>query len=264
MKLPIIQSLWIGKPLSNLEKLCIQSFLDYGHEFHLYTYAKLDGVPKGAVIKDANEILPSKFIYGEKTGRIASFSDWFRYALLAKRGGFWVDTDVICIKPFAFTDSLVVGKERYSSVCTAVIGVQQPQHPLLVALRDACADFPKIKPWDDKKLRRRKWKLRLLGRGRESTRWGEVGGPLSLTNAMHYFNLMQFAKPHTYFYPIPYEVGDSIFDDTFANGYNWHADTYAMHFWNNRLKTWCPGKDKNSTFAKNSLIEQLKRQYKIA
>ena len=41
--LPIIQSLWIGDDLTNLEKLCVQSFIDHGHEFHLYTYADIGG-----------------------------------------------------------------------------------------------------------------------------------------------------------------------------------------------------------------------------
>ncbi len=46
--LPIIQSLWIGNPLSKLERLCIQSFIDHGHEFHLYTYATVGSLIKFA------------------------------------------------------------------------------------------------------------------------------------------------------------------------------------------------------------------------
>ena len=47
MKLPIIQSFWVGEPLSKLEQLCIQSFLDNGHEFHLYVYDDVQGIPEG-------------------------------------------------------------------------------------------------------------------------------------------------------------------------------------------------------------------------
>ena len=39
--LPIIQSLWIGQRLSDLERLCIRSFLQKGHPFHLYTYNEI-------------------------------------------------------------------------------------------------------------------------------------------------------------------------------------------------------------------------------
>lgn len=100
--LPTIQSLWVGDPLSNLEKLCIRSFLDNGHEFHLYVYDDVQGIPAGATVKDANEIIPSREIFYTRKKYVAPFSDWFRYALLAKRGGVWVDMDTICIKPFDF------------------------------------------------------------------------------------------------------------------------------------------------------------------
>ena len=105
--LPTIQSLWIGADLSNVEKLCVQSFLDHGHEFHLYTYGNIGGIPQGAIIKDANEILPQSEIFQNRRGGVAAFSDWFRYALLHKRGGFWVDMDVVCVKPFSFDSDIV-------------------------------------------------------------------------------------------------------------------------------------------------------------
>ncbi len=87
MRLPIIQSLWIGDDLTNVEKLCVQSFLNNGHEFHLYTYTDIGGIPSGAVVKDGTAILPSSEIFKYKGGSYAGFADWFRYALLAKLGG---------------------------------------------------------------------------------------------------------------------------------------------------------------------------------
>ena len=88
--LSVIQSLWIGDSLSNLEKLCIQSFMDNGHEFHLYVYENVAGIPDGTIIKDANEILHKDLIF-RRRGKITTFSNWFRYALLAKMGGFgWI------------------------------------------------------------------------------------------------------------------------------------------------------------------------------
>jgi mannosyltransferase OCH1-like enzyme len=38
--------------------------------------------------------------YGHGKGSYAGFSDIFRYALLYKYGGWWVDMDVTCLKPF--------------------------------------------------------------------------------------------------------------------------------------------------------------------
>ena len=59
----IIQSLWIGTELSKLERLSIKSFLDNGHEYHLYLYDTVKNIPEGAVVKDANEILDKSEIF---------------------------------------------------------------------------------------------------------------------------------------------------------------------------------------------------------
>ena len=47
----IIQSLWIGNNLSDMEQLCIQSFLDNGHEYHLYVYEPIQNIPHGSLLK---------------------------------------------------------------------------------------------------------------------------------------------------------------------------------------------------------------------
>ena len=46
----IIQSLWIGNEISNIEKLCINSYIKNGHAFHLYAYNDIEGVPSDCVI----------------------------------------------------------------------------------------------------------------------------------------------------------------------------------------------------------------------
>ena len=101
---PIIQGLWIGAELSVMEQLSIASFLRNGHEYHLYTYAELANVPAGTVIRDANEILPAAAIFQYKDRpSYAGFSNFFRYKLLLERGGWWVDSDLVCLRPFDFT-----------------------------------------------------------------------------------------------------------------------------------------------------------------
>ena len=59
----VVQSLWVGNPLSDMEKYSIQSFLNAGHEFHLFTYAPVQGVPKGVKIKDGNKVMPAKEVF---------------------------------------------------------------------------------------------------------------------------------------------------------------------------------------------------------
>lgn len=113
----IINGLWIGNKLGPLEKLTIHSFQDNGHEFHLWLYDDLP-VPAGCVRRDANEIIPREevFEYSANTiiqKSVAGFSDIFRFALLYKVGGWYVDMDVTCVKPFDFSEEIVLRKNNW-------------------------------------------------------------------------------------------------------------------------------------------------------
>src|SRR6266576_4985185 len=108
----IIQGLWIGPELSVMEQLSIDSFMRNGHEYHLYIYDEPKNVPVGAVIKDANEILPAASVFQYKQyPSYSGFSNFFRYKLLLERGGWWVDTDVICLRAFDFPETQVFASE---------------------------------------------------------------------------------------------------------------------------------------------------------
>lgn len=109
----IINSLWIGNKLSKIELLTISSFLHLGHSFRLWTYEPLlTELPSGVEMCDAHLIIPRDQVfsyknankYGHGKGSVAGFSDIFRYKLLYEKGGWWVDMDVTCLKPFDFTE----------------------------------------------------------------------------------------------------------------------------------------------------------------
>jgi len=107
-----IHGLWIGKELSPMEILTIESFLQNGHKFNLWTYEEVINVPDGAEVRNAVEIVPEKMVFsykhrnkfGHGKGSYAGFSDIFRYKLLYEHGGIWVDMDITCLKPFDFAD----------------------------------------------------------------------------------------------------------------------------------------------------------------
>jgi glycosyltransferase involved in cell wall biosynthesis len=111
----IIHGMWFGPRLSRLELLTLHSFTHYGHDFHLWAYDDLTrhDLPKGVVLRDAEEIISRKDVFSKSSrdretgvGRnsfAAPFSDLFRYKLLLKHGGIWVDMDVTCLRPFAFS-----------------------------------------------------------------------------------------------------------------------------------------------------------------
>jgi hypothetical protein len=102
----IIQSLWIGSPLSLMETLCIRSYLSHGHEFHLYTYGDVGNIPEGTTLRDANEVMPQSV--ADKFKYKANFSDYFRFTMLLK-GGWYVDMDSICLRPLDFSSEYIFG-----------------------------------------------------------------------------------------------------------------------------------------------------------
>ncbi len=108
----IIQSLWVGKELSIMENLSIKSFIANGHDYHLYVYGKVENIPAETIVKNGNEILPEDRIFqyqsGWGKGSYAGFADLFRCHLLKHNGGWWVDTDVICLKPFDLKSEYII------------------------------------------------------------------------------------------------------------------------------------------------------------
>ena len=74
----VVQSLWVGNPLSDIETYCIRSFQNQGHVFHLYTYGNVKNIPKGVKVLDGNLIMPEKEVFQLKS-TFLPFSDIFRY-----------------------------------------------------------------------------------------------------------------------------------------------------------------------------------------
>jgi glycosyltransferase involved in cell wall biosynthesis len=122
----IVHGLWIGERLSKLELLTIYSFLRQGHEFHLWLYDDLQtSLPKNVILENAEEILPRARIFRRRepdpetgVGRdsLGLFSDLFRYKLLLEKGGWWVDMDVTCLRPFDFRTDYVFRPHRVGVV----------------------------------------------------------------------------------------------------------------------------------------------------
>lgn len=114
--LDFVNGLWIGKTLSPLELLCLNSFTALGHTFRLWMYQQPDTpLPDGVIVMDANDIIPHDQVFaynntdqfGHGKGSYAGFSDVFRYKLLYENGGWWTDMDVVCVKPLVFDEPYV-------------------------------------------------------------------------------------------------------------------------------------------------------------
>jgi hypothetical protein len=127
----IVHGLWVGARLSKLELLTICSFLEHGHEFHLWTYSDIQSpLPPGVVLRNASDIIPKTGVFkraevdpecGVGRGSFSSpFSDLFRCKLLYEMGGYWADMDVTCLKPLDFPEPYVFRSHRVGIAASIV------------------------------------------------------------------------------------------------------------------------------------------------
>lgn len=257
-----IQSLWIGGNLSKVEKLCIQSFLDHGHEFHLYAYEEINNVPKGAKVFDARSVMPEESIFrykeGWAKGSVSGFADVFRLLLVQKNGGWWVDMDIICLKKFDFKEDSIFctsSEGEYGSILNNCV-FKLPKDSLFI---DSC--ISEIKKLD----------LNNMGFGK--------AGPFLFQSKVKELNLEKDVMPYEYFNPIGWKnVGElilgkistearikeilrPIFKPNTMAGRKISSLSYTVHLWN---EVWTSmGYDKNGTYHRNSLLEKLKRKHHI-
>ena len=87
-------TLWIGEGFGAVERACLRSVLRQGHRLTLYCYSEPIGIPDDVELQDASAVLPESSIVRHRGGSVAPFSDWFRYELLKRGLGTWIDTDM--------------------------------------------------------------------------------------------------------------------------------------------------------------------------
>ena len=229
----VIQSLWVGGRLSNMERLCIASYLHYGEEFHLYTYEPVEGVPEGTIIEDANEIAPRSDI--AKFQNMANFSDWFRYNLLSKKGNWWVDLDTVLVKPFDFRGEHVFVNQYADAGHRDQINGDYIKAPV----------GSEVMKWLIDKCWRMDWK---------KIAWADIG-PNLVTEAVQRFNITPLSS-HMSFNP---------WSRACVEGVTMVPDTaYAIHLVRNNWQgRWDTGRpiDLDGTYPPACLYEQLKGTY---
>jgi len=150
---------WHGPPLSRIERLCMSSFVAHGHAVQLHVYEEPKRVPAGVTIRDATAVLPREQLFVHRaSGSLAVFADWFRYSLLAEHGGLWVDTDMVCLRPFDHAGPEIFGWQDQSTINNAVLGLPQ-NHALARWMVECCVHPNRALPYDSFRMRRRKLAL---------------------------------------------------------------------------------------------------------
>jgi hypothetical protein len=177
------QSFWHGGALSPYELLCLKSFIDCGHAVDLYSYDANLVVPPGVRLCNANELVPrdKASVYqadGFGKGSPAALANLFRYTLLAEKGGWWIDTDVICLTGRIPTVSTFFARQDADFVNNAILYFEA-RHPVMVQCRD---------------------QAKQLGR---TVKGGDTG-PRLLTRVLEEHGLIGQALPATLCYPVHY------------------------------------------------------------
>jgi hypothetical protein len=141
-----LQTFWTGSPLSRMERAALQSYVNVGYTVHIYTYNPLaefrKQVPASNRIRvyDARDILPESELF-QYSGRAAvgkredayrylPFSDLFRFTMLQKNGGAWIDLDIfltrriprsILRRPYVFSSERTIQKGQYRNVKPEIV-----------------------------------------------------------------------------------------------------------------------------------------------
>lgn len=252
-----IQMLWVRGELSRVELLSIRSFLAQGHPVHLYSYDPPRALPPGVNLLPAASIVPENFAPLKPAapfakGSMASFSDYFRYQLLFTQGGWWVDLDVVALKPFqgfpdvvvASTDEAIYGRTANNFIMRFPAG-----HATLAA------------------------GLRALDGHNLAELDISQTGPLLLHSILGPAGVAEHTQPREVFAPVPWNASEQLVRS--AARYRWDDfkhrirrphlacrfthRTVAVHLWN---ETWRnAGRDKNALYPSTSLYERLQRRY---
>ena len=258
-ELPEIASLWIGGRLSWFEQLCLVSFVRAGHRVTLYSYEPIANLPEGVEAGDAGEIYPgTPMLRHARTGSPAIHADMWRLQLLARTDKIWVDTDLICLRPFGFDRAHVFGWEKPGLVCNAVLGLPRDSaalHGLIGFFRDEYAIAPWLKPWQRRELEA----MRDAGKPVHMTEqdWGFTG-PASITWFLDETGEIAHAKPQTTFYPIPFKDRNHMILSRFDIEPRLTSDTHAVHLWARRMKPRLEEKEGNRPRRGSWLDRQIK------
>ena len=244
----IVNSLWvgdyqskrylrIGEPLSPLQIISINSFIQQGFQYNLYIYGEVENIPDGVNVIDGNEILPESSIWyynkGFNEGSPSAFSNEFRYTLLYKNGGLWADTDVVLLKKLELNDEFIFISEMNNEKRQVTTSVMYSKDSKQDIFKD-CID--EIKNID-----------------KDNIRHGDIG-PVLLDYKVKEFDLMEHVKPIYEFCSINWDELYKFFD-----GSELSEKLVGLHLWQSRWKP--DGFNEYKVYDKNCIYEKLKEKY---
>ena len=170
--------IWVGGDLPLWGQISVMSFVKQNQKVELFTYGNIGGIPDGVIVRKGEDILPREEIFvnvKDGAGSYSGFADRFRYAMLYKEGGCYVDTDVIMLK-VAYLPEFAFAKEDETYINNAVLKIPAGHNvaqDMLNVCRELGLDFM----------------------------WGDTG-PKLLTKKLTDYNLLDKILPKEFAYAI--------------------------------------------------------------
>ncbi|MBN8966846.1 MAG: hypothetical protein J0G95_00055 [Rhizobiales bacterium] len=217
-----VRTFWTGPPLSLYEVLSLKSLLATGAKVVLYSYERDLTVPDGVELRDANEILSEEVLrqYNADSDKGWSrHSDLFRYIMLHRFGGWYVDLDVICLRDHLPSAEMYVARADADTIYNGIMKFPAG----FPALTDLIAQAQTILPAADKALTE---KARL------------VIGPRLLSRVLREHGLDDRAQPRSKAYEIPFQDALAFFNPAQCGQIEARlADSDFTHLWNGAWTT---------------------------
>ena len=188
-----VRGFWHGAPAGPYQLLCLASFAGRGHAVEVFTYDPGLAFPGWITRRDARDILPGEHVQHYRTGFGAGspslHSNLFRYAMLQRHGGWWIDLDVLLLTAdlpggdYFFAQAAA----GFDTLNTAVLKFP-PGHALLADAINACR-----------------------ATAEDAAVWGQTG-PQLLTRLVNAHAMRPLAHPSHTAYPIPWREVGALFD----------------------------------------------------
>ena len=218
-----IANFFWGGEISSYELSNFLSFKNFGFSVNIWSYEALD-LPEGLNLKKAETILGedklNMFTQNFQKSNMSSFSNLFRYELLLKEGGWWFDSDCICLKhvdefkKLSYNQKFVLGLENENLIGSSVMYINDQNITNLLL---------------DETYKR-------IANNEYKFYWGEIG-PYLITDVFLKNDLFQYTFDRKLFFQIEPENFHNLFLPSYKDSINTSlGESFVCHTWNEMFR----------------------------
>lgn len=224
-----VQMFWQGE-LSLYEQASMLSFLRAGFAVEVYSYDSALQLPPGVGLRDAGEILAAslcrQYADWDQASSLTAFSDLFRYQLLARKGGLWMDADLICLQPAPAFAELEALRDAQPG---RALFARQDDHYVNGAMILATPDSQVIA----------ELLARTRGQGYALDAWGQIG-PRLISDYLESHPGQAAVLAPSSFYPLGFgEFALGLLPEAANHCREKSRDSYGIHLWNRFYRHFC-------------------------